>query len=447
MDIAARNSLPPLGYSLSDLISGRSKTICMALAYSVLLAVLYRYELVVHWGYMGFEWNPSFFMGFLCVFLISGMAALLPTAANTRSVFLMISCYLHFFPALVLSAAGGVGVGYFAAIILGGLVFFIFSFLPLKRITSASASWSLILFVSCVMCVVILSLIVFHIGVGNFNFDYSEIYQYRADFKDNVPGYIGYLRPMATKVFLPLLVIIAFARGNIVAQVLSVVLLVFYFGYTNHKSVIAATVVSLALFYMFRNQVNVSIISKVFLGILIVCMIQVFIVPLVADLREASYLTSMVVRRTLFVPSLLDYYHVDYFSEHDFTYWSQSKVSLGFVSRVYDLNTPFLIGNEYFGRQTMAANTGFIGSGFSNAGYAGIFIYAAIMGITVSYLNEYGKQFGHAMVIGVAFTQIIGAITSSDLPSVFLTNGLILILITFMFFPRQQVYETVGQQR
>ncbi|MEM1298432.1 MAG: hypothetical protein AAGH68_04065 [Pseudomonadota bacterium] len=420
-------------------IAQKQKSILFALVYCCMLAILYKYDLIVHFGYTGLDWSPTIFHVSFSVLVVVLMAIMLPFKLETRSIFLLIACYMHFFPSMTFAAVSGREVHYILAVAFGGLLVFLFSFVPIKNIAVRPITWDMVLYISFAACSLILLLIILHTGVGNYNFDYYEIYYYRSDAKENLPAYIGYLRPLATKVFLPIFVILAFARRNHIMQIIAVAFILLYFGYTNHKSVIASTIVAVAIFYTFRFFRSIEILPKLFLIILSACMIQVFIVPLFIELREASFLTSMVVRRTLFVPALLDFYHIEYFRDFDFTYWSQSKISLGFIARVYDINTPFLIGAEYFGRETMAANTGFIGSGFSNAGYIGIAIYGVVIGLAISYLNSCGNRFGHALVTGVAFTQIIGAITSSDLPSVFLTNGLIAMILFFFFFPRRSL--------
>lgn len=216
-------------------------------------------------------------------------------------------------------------------------------------------------------------------------------------------------------------------------------LIILFFAFTNHKSVIASTLVSIAIYYIFLKKDRTIILPIIFSSLSIFSCLILILFRTLDDFEFGSIFLSMYARRTLLVPPLLDLVHIEFFLTESYTFWSQSKLSFGFVNRVYEINTPFLIGSEHFGRDNLAANTGFIGSGFSNAGYVGVLIYGIVIGIVISYLNQVGHQCGRAMVVGAAFTQIVGAVTSSDLPSVFLTNGLILLILFFMIFPRRPI--------
>lgn len=437
MQLAQATPGQPGRADILALLLNKKVTIAYAVAYCVFLSFLYRYYLVPEWGYYGFYWRPSVEKSIAASLAILTVAALTPSRADTRSVFLQLSSYMHFFPSLIYFAASDGDVSYFLALVTGIGLFLAASFFPVKRLIYTSLTWENILYISTAFSVVTLALLVFFAGVGSFNLSLAEVYYYRAEARENLPQFLAYMRPMTTKVFLPIMLIVAFARGNRVLQALSLVLVVLFFAFTHHKAVIASALVTLILFYVFSRYRQVRMIGVMFITLMLICLTVFYVNTSVTELPAGQTFNSMVIRRTLFVPPLLDGYHLEYFQDSGHTYWSQSKISLGFVNRVYDINTPFLIGLEYFGRQGLAANTGFIGSGYSNAGYLGIMLYAVIMGVTLSYLNKCGQQVGHPLVIGAAFTQVIGAVTTSDLPSVFLTNGLIVLVLFFMVFPRR----------
>jgi hypothetical protein len=150
---------------------------------------------------------------------------------------------------------------------------------------------------------------------------------------------------------------------------------------------------------------------------------------------------SLAIYRSLFSPSLLNWVYLDFFSVNPYTYWADSKFSLGLVVSPYDLGIPYLIGREVFGDAGMSANTGWIGSGMANAGYFGVALYSVLIGLFLSLLDAYAKTLGNSMVSAVFLVPVMIVTTSIDLPSMLLTNGLFaLLLIVILLRPDPKHY-------
>jgi len=418
-----------------DLIISKITSLVCAVTFVAMLVLLYKYQLSTYWNYMGFNWAFSFpkFLLSLCIIII--ISLLLPKTVTTKSVFLILATYMHFIPSLVLFAVANKDFAYFLAVIISICVFSICLHAPVKRMVVRPLSWKQVILFSFGVNVLTLVLLIIFSGFDNFNLDFSQIYEFRADAKSNLPAFMAYLRPMATKVFLPIFVILSFVSGKKTLQALAVAIIVTYFAFTNHKIIIFASISSVILYYALRKVSHAHRIYYLFLVLLFLCCIDVFLFKQISGGTELSYISSVVVRRSLMVPALLDSYYADFFLNNPYNYWADSKVGLGLVDKQFDLNIPFLIGAEYFKSEQMSANTGIIGSGFANAGYIGVAIYSALLGFIIAVLNKYGDRNGHVFVISISFTLVMGALRSSDLPSVFLTHGLMFLFIFLMFFP------------
>jgi hypothetical protein len=132
----------------------------------------------------------------------------------------------------------------------------------------------------------------------------------------------------------------------------------------------------------------------------------------------------------------LNWAYYDFFSVHPYTYWAESKFTLGLVASPYDLNIPYLIGREFFGDAEAHANTGWIGSGMANAGYFGIAFYSVLIGLLLSMLDAYAKKLGYSLLLAVFLISVMTATTSADLTTMLLTHGfLMLLLIVILLKP------------
>jgi hypothetical protein len=115
--MANKNPLKSLGFTKS--ISERLIIVAYALVYSGLLFFLYKFELSVYWGYMGFSWEPNSIKLLLVLFIIGSTAFFLPTSTSTRSVFLQLCVYFHFIPSLMIYALQDRDLVYLAALLTG----------------------------------------------------------------------------------------------------------------------------------------------------------------------------------------------------------------------------------------------------------------------------------------------------------------------------------------
>jgi hypothetical protein len=145
-----------------------------------------------------------------------------------------------------------------------------------------------------------------------------------------------------------------------------------------------------------------------------------------------SWFAGLFVNRALLVPSYLNSIYVDYFSHSEKYYWASSKLSLGLVDSSRELSAPNLIGQQYFGNEEMSANTGWIGSGYANAGFGGVIIYSILIGMLFSFLDAYARKLGGRIVIALFIVPVITMITSADMTDMILTHGLVVALLILL---------------
>lgn len=151
--------------------------------------------------------------------------------------------------------------------------------------------------------------------------------------------------------------------------------------------------------------------------------------------NQDYFLGSLFVQRIILTPATLNAYHIDFFSKSANYYWSNSKLTLGLLEPAYSLGSANIIGLEYFGNDNMSANTGWIGSGFAQAGYVGVFFYSIIISALISFLEQYTKTLGRPTVVALFIIPMVTIITSSDLTDMLLTHGLVFSILLLIYFP------------
>jgi hypothetical protein len=140
---------------------------------------------------------------------------------------------------------------------------------------------------------------------------------------------------------------------------------------------------------------------------------------------------EIVTNRFLFIPAQLNFFYYDFFSRNPKIFWLDSKWLLinKIIGYPYSLDLPFIIGDVYFNRPETQANTGWIGSGYAQAGFWGMMVYALIIGELFKYLDYKALTVGRNFIM-ISFSPfIVSLFLSADLKTVFLSHGLLLYLI------------------
>lgn len=260
-----------------------------------------------------------------------------------------------------------------------------------------------------------------------FNFSLLDVYDYRDTSGEllNI-GIMSYLNVWLSKVLIPLLVAVTawFKKYRLTALFCLLSLLVY--GISQHKSVLIYPYIVIALVMLFRNRKGMWILPFS-LSVLLICVLLAY------DLADNILLPSMMIRRSFFVPALLSYKYHQFFSDNQFVYWSSSFLR-PFVSYPYDLSTAKVIG-RYLGTNANA-NINFFATGYMHAGYIGLYIYCATVGLILNLIDSLARnKFLPSFPVAVTIVPMLSLISSADLPTALCTHGLGLALI-FLYLLR-----------
>jgi len=204
---------------------------------------------------------------------------------------------------------------------------------------------------------------------------------------------------------------------------------VLLFALTAHKAPLFYPFIVLFVYWAAQSSKAVDWLLTAIFTILVISAVDFW---LYANGKESMMLGSLFARRAILVPSLLNWFYLDWFSMHEKYYWAGSKFTFGLISPPDSLKMANLIGVEYFNKEEMSANTGWIGSGYANAGLLGVYLYSVLIGLFFSFLNAYGRKLGARMVIALFTLPVLTMLTSTDLPTMLLTHGLLIAMVLLM---------------
>lgn len=149
------------------------------------------------------------------------------------------------------------------------------------------------------------------------------------------------------------------------------------------------------------------------------------------------YLTTLFVRRLLFVPSLLNVQYFDYFTNHEPDFFRGSFLRLfGAASPYADTGgISRTIGKVYYGSSVMNCNNGLLSDAVSNLGYVGIFVMPIVIVFFLHLFDRSTAGLDKRLVL-VSGVYIALNLMSAAFMTVLVTHGfLILILLTWVMKP------------
>ena len=426
-------------------MQNKIRYISFHLALFTLILFAYLTHIVDSFGYMGgFKTYFNAAKCFTSVITFVGVIYFIKASGKPSEFFLHCIVALILGPTLVIYTASDLPhlfAVYSLACCL--IVIWIPQMFPLRRtagfaaLTKEKLSWIVV-----VMVVAITAATVYFAGGVSVAADYTAFHEPRRDVSGRLPTIVGYLYSTANDALIPLGVALGCARrrfGVVVVLALCGILL----GMSTHnKAPLVVGMVSATLYFIGCSSARVIAMLVLLITLTVAGITEWF------ALKEAGYITSLFTHRAIFIPSQINFAYVQFFEENLFTLWSQSRISLGLFAKPYgNITHNFLIGFETFGAVDMSANTGWIGSGFANAGIAGGVVYSALFGTLLAVIDSARQSDDVGLTVAAWTMMVIGCIArSADFTNVLITHGLIILLLLYFSFKpaRRQHYFSSG---
>jgi hypothetical protein len=393
--------------------------------YFITLLCVYIYGIVPVYAYMGFLDEFSAGNMLFSILILVFVAPLLRPDGFPSSFFLNVAASLVLIPTLVIYTGAGLPHRYAlittVAISLIAIITKTFRPRPLKLPLIHSSK--LLLLLALLSTVTILGVFLFG-GARFLNFNLSAVYDIRREAADNLPRFFGYLNSLVTKVAIPFGLVFALHNRRWLAAAAFASMSILLFGLTAHKSPLFYPLTVAFVYLIAQSRYLTQYFLAALIAIVLISALDLWFFLHGAE-GISGWFASLLARRAILVPSLLNYYFLDFFTDAPKYFWADSKVTLGLVASPHDLRAVNLIGLEYFGKQEMSANTGWIGSGYANAGLWGITLYSIFIGLLLAVLDTYARRLGTRMVVALFILPLFTLLTSTDLTTMLLTHGLL----------------------
>lgn len=273
--------------------------------------------------------------------------------------------------------------------------------------------------------------LIFSQGITKFNYDFNDLYDFRST-RTTLPVIVEFFIAFSTQLLLPIILLLSFIEKKIIIILFIFLFYIVFFLYTNQKTFIFTPILLLILFYFIKIKIN-RIVYAITLVVSILSFLE--IVVLYNQFEVPPLFSESTIRRLFFIPNLVNDHYLEYFSKAAFYYWSDSKITFGLLD-VPTINMSHAIGSYYYNADSNA-NTGFIGSGYGHFGFFGILIYTLIFSLTIILIEAIADKFSNYTLISLFFMPFFALITSSDLPSIYFSNGLGTSIIFLFFFKKQ----------
>ena len=258
------------------------------------------------------------------------------------------------------------------------------------------------------------------------HFNITDVYTLRMEAREfEYPGIFGYLLPIAGTVLPILFVYFLNQKKNLLSFIIVIVILL-NFSIAGLKGILFSLLIAV-FFYFFYTQKIIKLYVWMLSGVSLLAFTEYY-------LNDTFLLSSLFIRRLLYVPAVLNQQYYEFFSTHDIDFFRQSFLRhFGFVSPYTDPISR-VIGANYYSELT-AANNGLFSDAIMNMGTGGVLVFPVLLIVILKFTDSLSQGIENRFLIMPALMLTV-AVFASPLMSALLTNGILFVMLLFYTFPR-----------
>lgn len=422
-------------HEYAQLIDAKLKILILYLVASALLWLGYAKFIVPYYGYQGFDWSPNMVKVVESLSAIVFFALSLPSSVRRPSDFLIhVQFLLPVVPMLVLYGASDLPRSYTYLVLSGFAVVCLVREINFPKIKGAMIPIPVMMYGLLLAAAIYILSIIGEGGLRYFNLDPLKVYEFRTIAAQNLPVIYGYLSPMVSKIVLPFILLLAFSQRKWFIAGLALLGSVMMFALTSNKGPLYYPFLVMGIYYIARFRLRMIRLLLVGYIILIIIPLVPFLIRYYIEIEipfTFIAIGGLLLNRGYFIPAKINFDYYDFFSTHPHTMLAESKLTFGLVDYPYDLEATHLIGYYYSNNAMVAANTGWVGSGYMQFGFVGILIYALVVGLLMSLLDTYSRGRDLPISVAIFFVPFFTIFLSADLPTAMLTHGMLLALFLY----------------
>ncbi|HHV39745.1 MAG TPA: hypothetical protein GXX70_09735 [Tepidimicrobium sp.] len=318
------------------------------------------------------------------------------------------------------------------------LIVVITSRLPNVRIPTLKQGRKIGVFAMIVTTFIVALSLIAKGGLKHFNLAFSKVYDHRRDVGVLIStGLWGYLNNWVFKVINPALISWALWRKRYRLILVFVGLQILFFGISSNKAVLFYPVLIAAVYIFARKRYTLEYLTC---GLIIVVLVS----SLVSLVLHFNWPLSLFVRRTFFLPAQLNFVYYDLFSDIGYVYLSNSILS-GLIDYPFSQAPQVLVGQYCPGQAADAwVNNGFVATGYMHFGYAGMLVFAIIVGLLLASVDSLtADRLPLWLGISIVIVPFRALFISADLFTALMTHGIIVALVVMLVIGIKQTHEPV----
>lgn len=265
-----------------------------------------------------------------------------------------------------------------------------------------------------------------------------NVYILRRENPLELDHYLQVIVSNAVTVFLPVLLVkFMFVKKYFLAGIAALSIFILYL-YSGHKTFLFSIILCLVGVF-FANKANCF---KCFFKtmLLFFSFLSGLTCLFPAYDQVIIFFYDLLLRRMLFVPAILKFYHFDYFNLHPFLvlYGAIPKAINPYLPKYYEDGVvyPFDIGKIYFNAPLMSADTGFFAEVFSRFGYFGFPVLLLLLAFMLIQINAFQNRSSYKVAIGFFIYPIYALIERPVIGSLFFGTWMFLFLLICFYNER-----------
>lgn len=393
------------------------------IVYFLMMLVYYKYigENFNYMAYLKFSNNyivNKFLLGAVLVEILAGLILFLKDDFTT--IIYLIYLYLNLIPSVVFNTFNEISYYSILANVLLLLLLLLSDRVYIKMRRGYLEDNKKIKILASISSIV--GIIYFFLYYKYFNFKnlfLQDIYITRALFRKLGNAILGYLFGMTSRVFAPILLVLAIRYKKIKYFILGMVVILILYLSGALKSVFFGMILVL-IFYKGNYAEKIKKINRGMFALTIFSIIE-------NELFNKSLITNLI-RRVFYVPTYLESKYYIYFKDN-FTYGAHSFFKRFFHEVSYEPSISRYFGEKVMGLSGFNANIGVMVDGYISFGNTGLLIYITIITLIFVYLKSLKIDFRYFGVIVL----YVYYINTSILSTLLLTHALAIFLIVAYF--------------
>ncbi|SET22350.1 oligosaccharide repeat unit polymerase [Anaerobranca gottschalkii] len=396
--------------------------------YKLILDAFYIFFIHKYYEYMGFSLDFNGYKYLLSLMFIIILFTFLPKdSQKPSSIFLQLHLIVMFIPMLTIYAFMNESTNFMLINVLAFLSqCILINLMPNIKIARIKNSKKLLYLLLCVITIFVYLSMIRANGLPSLKtLNILNVY----DVRSNVayPFLMNYLVNWQAKVINPFLITVAYLRGSRNFLMVFVFLQIIIYMITAHKSFLFMPMAIIIVCYILK-KVDFLKLST------IVSAISSFIILIHYFISKSILVSSIFIRRFLFVPAHIKFSYYDFFTNNSFLYFS-----LGRIGNIFGINYPYdkkianLIGEVYYNSPNMWVNTGYLADAYANMGYWGIFFISILFVLVLKVIDSLSIKVGKELTVGLALFPILSLNDGAFLTTLFTGGLLFTILVLFLY--------------